>query len=277
MEHSAEAAYTLMRVAMQQFNKPLSELDETEQQTAVHQANRELAIAKKLLATEEAGHVVIPVSAVEQSLRELNEQFETSDDFNSALSQNGLDEMELRQALHHELKVEAIIEQVVNEKAEVSDEEVEIYYYQHMDRFKLPETRTARHILITINDDYQENTFEAAEHRLQGIRTQCLNGEETFQSLAEKHSECPTAMHEGLLGRVKPEQLYPELEEVLFSMKEGTVSDIIQSPVGLHLIYCEQVHKPECLGFEAVREKLKTHLEKKKRARVLRDWLKQAA
>lgn len=277
MEHSPETAYTLIRVALQQFNKPLSELDDAEQQAVLQQANRELAIAKKLLATEKAAHVVIPDSAIEQSLKELKQQFESDEAFLLAMSQNGLDEGQLRQALRHELKVETIIEQVVNENAGVSNEEIEIYYYQHLEKFQLPETRTARHILITINEDYPENTSAEAQRRLEEIRDKYLRGEESFQSLAEKHSECPTAMHGGLLGRVKPGQLYPELEQVLFGMEEGALSDIIHTPVGLHLIYCEQIHEPECLSFAAVRDKLEAHLEKKKRARLLRDWLKQAA
>lgn len=277
MQHSPQADYTMMRVAMQMFDKPLQQLEDEERAKVMQQANREMAIGKKLLDSDAAAAVVIPESAVHNSLQELRQRFDSDEAFDQALEQNGLDRESLHEALIHELKVEAVLEQVLSEKARVSDEEIEIYYYQHLDKFELPETRTARHILITINEDYAENSPEAAHERLTEIQHKVASGEASFNDMAGKYSECPTAMHDGLLGRVKPGQLYSELEQVLFEMEEGSYSDIVQSPMGLHLLYCEKVHQAGRVEFDEVRDRLCEYIEKKKRTRLLKEWLQEAA
>jgi len=61
-----------------------------------------------------------------------------------------------------------------------------------------------------------------------------------FADLALKHSECPTALQGGVLGIVPRGKLYPELDAVLFSLKVGAVSDIVESEIGFHLLLCKQ-------------------------------------
>ncbi len=175
--------------------------------------------------------------------------------------------------MHYELKVEAVLEKILADKAAVSDTDVEIYYLQHPEKFQLPETRTARHILITINDEYEENRRDRAMQRITALQNRLLDREAEFTALAQRHSECPTAMQEGLLGRVKPEQLYPQLDKTLFQMEEGALSGVVESPVGLHLLLCERIHPAEYRHFEQVKEKLREHLEKKKRKHILNEWL----
>ncbi len=277
MEMTPEVNYTLLRVAMQMYEKTRDQLNEQELQAVMHQANRELAIAKKLLDSEFSSQIVITDAAIEQSFAELKSRFSDSAEFESTLSHNDLNEEQLKRALTYQLRVESILEQLLNKTAHVSDEEVEIYYYQHLERFELPETRTARHILITINDDYPENRRDQVEKRMNEIQSMLKQNPDAFTELATKYSECPTAMHEGLLGRVKPEQLYPELDSILFDMEEGAFSEILSSPVGLHLLWCETIHPAERLAFSDVKEKLRDHLESKKRKRTLKEWLQQAA
>ena len=149
--------------------------------------------------------------------------------------------------------------------------------FQHLEKFELPETRTARHILVTINEEYAENCREQALQRITEIQHSLLEQGEDFSALAQRHSECPTAMQEGLLGRIKPGQLYPELDKALFEMEEGELSEIIESPVGLHLLWCEQIHAAERRCFSELKDKLRDHLEKKKRKRLLQEWLRQTS
>jgi nitrogen fixation protein NifM len=277
MEMTPEVNYTILRVAMQMYEKTRDQLNEQELQAVMQQANRELAIAKKLLDSELSSQAVITDAAIEKSFSELKERFNGDTEFYATLEHNSLDEGQLKQALAYQLRVEAILEQLLNQGSQVSDEEVEIYYYQHLERFDLPETRTARHILITINDDYPENRRNEVEKRMNKIQSKLGHNPDAFMELATKYSECPTAMHEGLLGRVKSGQLYPELDRTLFNMEEGAISDILSSPVGLHLLWCETIHPAERLAFSEVKEKLREHLESKKRKRMLKEWLKQAA
>jgi len=273
VQDTPEVNYAKLRVAQDLFQRPPSSLNSDEYSQLLQQVNRELAIAKRVLETPEASDVVVPDSVVNSAIEELASRYDTEELFQQALMDNSLDRDSLFYALQHNLWVEAIMEKVLAQRATVSDNEVEIYYFQHLERFELPETRTARHILITINDDYEENNREKVLERLAELQLQLVEGKNTFQELAQQYSECPTAMHEGLLGRIKPGQLYPELDSELFQMDEGELSPVLESPVGMHLLYCETIYPKERLPFEQVKEKLKDHLEMKKRKRTLQEWL----
>lgn len=274
---SPEVNYAKLRVSLELFQKPLIELTSGEYQQMLQQVNRELAIAGRVLAAKEAGEVMIPESVVKQAADELASRFESDEDFERVLRDNHLDRDSLLEALAHDLRVEAILEKVLAQKGAVSDEEAEIYYYQHLERFELPETRTARHILITFNEDYPENSRAQVEQRMSEIKSQIQSDSENFKELAQRHSECPTSMHEGLLGRIKSGQLYPELDQCLFRMEEGEISELLESPMGIHILLCETIHPAERLSFDQVRDKLRDHLESKKRKQLLQDWLQQKA
>lgn len=277
-EHnSPEINYTKLRVSQEKYQRLPEDLSSDEYSQLLQQVNRELAIGKKVLESKQAQDVMVPESVVNQAINELASRYDTEKQFEEALLANGLDRDGLFKALQRDLRVEATIEKVLAEEAPVSDAEVEIYYFQHLDKFELPETRTARHILITINEDYAENSRKQVQERLKTIQNALLDGKDNFQQLAQRHSECPTAMHEGLLGRIKPGQLYEELDTELFQMEEGQLSDILESPVGMHLLLCETVHNAERLPFSQVKEKLREHLEMKKRKNLMKKWLSQDA
>lgn len=276
-QQGPEVDYAIMRNALEMFDSAQSELNDGQRTAVLQRVNRELAIAKKLLDAPEASGVIVPDAAVEQAYNELAQRFEDTAGFITALRENNLDENKLEQALAWQLRLDMVLEHMLKEQGTVSDEEVEIYYYQHMEKFALPETRTARHILITINNEYAENGREQAMQRLTEIQTQIENDPTTFNSLALQNSECPTAMQEGLLGRIKPGQLYPQLDEVLFRMEERAISPIIESEVGLHILLCEAIHPAGNLAFDEVKEKLLGHLEEKKRKRLLQEWLRSEA
>ena len=272
----AETNYVLLRVALGLFHRPPASLNAKEQQQVLLRANRELAIGKRVLEAREAADVMVPEAVVKQAIAALEARYGNKAEFLQALKANGLDLDSLYQALKYDLKVEAVLDRVIAEEAVVSDAEAEIYYLQHVDKFKLPETRTARHILITINDTYPENRRKRALRRMSELQSQLLRDGGKFRQLAKRHSECPTAMEEGLLGRIKPGKLYPELDAALFNMQEGEISEIIESPVGMHLVLCEAVHAAEQREFDEVKDKLREHLEERKRKRLLHEWLQRA-
>jgi len=273
MEFSPEVRYAVMRLSLEMFDTMQNELTDEQRTEVLQRVNREMAIGKRLLESDESSRVSVPDSAIKQACESLAQRFENRDEFIAALQQNGLNEETLRQALAYELRVESVLERLLNDRSTVSDEEVEIYYYQHLDKFALPETRTARHILITVNEDYPENSPEQVKERLQAIHCELQQGSASFQELASQHSECPTAMHEGLLGRIKPGQLYEALDSALFRMTEGEVSAPIETEVGHHLLLCETIHPAGRMSFDDVKLKLREHLEQKKRKHVLKEWL----
>lgn len=270
----AAERYARLRVALALFGTPPSELNATQAQQLQQQLRREQVIQQQILKAPQAMACTVPESVLEQAFGELKNRFEDEEGFLATLQHNDLDPAALREALFYELRVEAVLEALLAAECRIGDTELEIYYLQHLENFTLPETRSARQILITLNDDYAENSREQVEQRLREMMAR-IETITDFGHQAARHSECPTAMQEGVLGRVKPGQLFPSLEKALFALAEGEMSDIVESPLGMHLLWCEQIHPAETLPFRQVSDKLRDHLEQKARKRYLKRWLQQ--
>ena len=94
-----------------------------------------------------------------------------------------------------------------------------------------------------------------------------------FAELALKHSECPTALQGGVLGLVPRGKLYPELDAVLFSIKAGEVSEIVESEIGFHLVLCKQIQKAETLSLQKATPKIRQIMSDRSRRTCQRAWL----
>jgi len=88
-----------------------------------------------------------------------------------------------------------------------------------------------------------------------------------------KHSECPTALEGGYLGKLPRGQLFPELEEVAFCLQPGEVSDIVQSPLGYHILYCQAAHAAGPVTFREAEPKIREHLMKRRTRMCQKVWL----
>ena len=92
-------------------------------------------------------------------------------------------------------------------------------------------------------------------------------------ALAEAHSECPTALEQGLLGEVARGKLYPELEAVLFTLQEGHFGGPVETRLGFHLIFCERIHPAQAPPFTKVRDAIRTRLVERSRRDCQQAWL----
>ncbi|MCG5501965.1 nitrogen fixation protein NifM [Ectothiorhodospira lacustris] len=273
LEQRPELLYIELRAALDYFSKPLGSLSDDERKIVRNRALKAYDIGARALASSEARDIHVPEGQVIRALQEIESRYPEPKQFQEELRHHGLDREALRQALYRELRLEVLLERVAARAEPVTDEEVTRYYECHKTRLERPETRTVRQILITINPDYPENTSEAARARLEMIRDTLLSDLGTFADLAMRHSECPSALKGGLLGRMPEGNLYPELDDVLFKMAAGTVSDPVQTEVGLHLLYCETIHPPGLVTLDEAGGRIRQVLEQRRQANCRRAWL----
>jgi len=269
----AEFAYHLFRGAAEGFAKSLPDLDERQFQEALKRADKTYALESLVLSTEEARDVVIADGRVDEAVAEIAGRYPSRENFLHELGVNGLDESTLRAALQRELLFDAVMERVAARSPLISDVDVRIFYELHKQRFVLPEKRTTRHILVTINPDFPENTPEAARKRIREYADKARHKPKRFAALAREHSECPTAFQDGLLGDVKRGELYPQLDAALFKLAEGEVSDVIETEVGLHILLCEKIHEGRLVSLEKAEQRIRQILEQRRRRACQKAWL----
>ena len=274
-QYKDDISYLLLRTSLAKYEKSPNQLSAAELTALKQQIAKEYEIQNLILSSTEARDIYIPESVVEKSVKEVKSRYTDDEEFLNDIEANGMSERGFRAALARELKVEAVLDRVSSNAVSISDMDIMIYYHMHYDRFKLPETRTARHILITINPDYKENQRHNALQRLGKIRDRLVKKAKRFGEQALKHSECPTAMNNGLLGRVRKGELYPELDAALFSMKEGAISEVIESELGFHILFCEEVHSAGAATLKEARPKIQKLLEDRARRMCQKAWLNQ--
>ena len=103
-----------------------------------------------------------------------------------------------------------------------------------------------RHILISHNESVATGlstlTKEEARAKITDLKTKVTR--DNFVDLAKQNSQEPgVAETGGDLGWVGPGEIYPELETPVFAQATGTISDVIETPVGFHLVLKEGERK----------------------------------
>ena len=142
---------------------------------------------------------------------------------------------------------------------------------------ELRERRTARHLLITVNDDFAENRRDLARARIEQLAEQMQGPAggraQRFESLARQHSECPTALEGGRLGEVVPGQLYPALDAALFALGSGEIGGPVESELGFHLLLCERIQPGRSIPFTQARPQIRALLEERGRRNCQKAWI----
>ena len=139
---------------------------------------------------------------------------------------------------------------------DVDDEALRELYEEQSARYVTEEERHARHILIGVLQDADEETVEKARLRAESVMERLENGE-SFADLAGEASDDPgSAASGGDLGFVGKGVMAPEFEAAVFSLEKGGRSDIVRSPFGFHIIELIDIKAEVTVPLEAVRDEL---------------------
>jgi parvulin-like peptidyl-prolyl isomerase len=145
----------------------------------------------------------------------------------------------------------------------VSDADVSAYYRDNPERFHLPETVTARHILIGVSPDAAAAQKAEARRRATELLDQ-LRGGADFARLAQQHSEDQgSAAAGGLLGAVPRGRMDSAFDAAAFSVKPGELSDIVETPYGFHIIKVEEHQDGRTMPLQEVRGDIRKLLEER--------------
>ena len=153
-------------------------------------------------------------------------------------AQFGMSIQKIKRDYREEIRKQLIVQKVRMEKLQnlsISRREVEEFFLSNQD--SLPSRKPMvhlRHILLTVKAG--EETRQSAYKKILEIQKRLLAGE-NFEDLAKQYSEDPgTADIGGDLGFIERGMLYKDFEEAAFQLENGEISDIIETPVGFHII-----------------------------------------
>lgn len=122
----------------------------------------------------------------------------------------------------------------LKQRSPVTEDEEKIYYQNHIDQYKLEDRAHVAHILFkTVG----MTDAEAAEvkKKAEDVLNKAKHGG-NFADLAKQYSEDTTKDKGGDLGWIVRGQTVPEFEAVAFSLPKGSISDLVKTQYGFHII-----------------------------------------
>jgi peptidyl-prolyl cis-trans isomerase D len=162
------------------------------------------------------------------------------------------------------------------DNVKVREREVRRYYKKYTDNYVTPPEVKARHILVKLVPDATEKEQQEKREQLSKLLTEIKAGA-SFEELAKKHSEDGTSAEGGDLGWFKPGEMVPAFESAAFALDAGQVSDIVQSPFGLHLIKVEERKDEITKSLDEAREEITLILAESRAQKLLEEELDRLA
>jgi peptidyl-prolyl cis-trans isomerase C len=150
--------------------------------------------------------------------------------------------------LERQLRIEKLVEIELFKDLDVTDAEVEAHYQANEALFQRPETVTISQILV-------EEEPMAAE-----LRERVSADPSLFETLAEERSIGPEASRGGLLGSFGRGELPPSFEEVVFTLRKGRISEVVETDFGFHIFKLHEKTDAEPLSLEEVRDTIRVEL-----------------
>jgi len=155
----------------------------------------------------------------------------------------------------------------------VSREDLQAYYDQHREDYRVPEQVSVSHILIKTplpgtDGKVDAKGVEEARKKAEDILKQLKAGG-NFGELAKKHSEDPgSGKNGGSLGWIGRGRTVPEFEKAAFSLAKGSTSDLVQSSYGFHIIRVDDKQAAHVKPLDEVNDQIEGSIRQQKAAQT---------
>lgn len=153
-------------------------------------------------------------------------------------------------------------------KITLTEPEVRDYYDSNIERFVIPKTVEARHILIRLPADAPAEAVEKARAQMEDILKMAREGKD-FAALAQQYSEDEgTKSQGGALGAFPKQAMIQPFADAAFALQAGQISEPVRTRFGLHLIKVEKVNEGRTRSFEEAQAEIRSQLTRE-RSRAL--------
>lgn len=141
----------------------------------------------------------------------------------------------------------------------VSEREIESYYQENIKSYSSPEKVKARHILVRVGEGAGEKEAEEKKKQIEEIRSKIVEGS-SFEDMAKKYSEGPSAPEGGYLGEFQREDMVKPFSDAAFALEEGEMSEPVKTQFGWHLIKVDKKTEKSLKELKDVEDSIRNFL-----------------
>ena len=246
----------------------------------------------KALLNEEFEKRKITVSKKEliAAEKEIIEKFGNKEQFMQILDLNGVTYDNFKKDLKEEIKMKKYVESIA--LVSIGESEAKKYYDANLDKFKYPKRVRASHILIMANPEQFETAIKEKTPSIsnaeltkkvdakmkeslklaQKLQKQVKKAPTTFAKVAKENSQdTASAIRGGDLGFFAKEEMVEAFANKAFSMAPNTISEVIQTPYGYHIIMVTDRAEAGVLPFEESKKDIINFLEGQDKVDILKN------
>ncbi len=239
----------------------------------LQQAVDNLVVRQLVKAEMERSGVLISREEVEKGKQDLQNSMGPGTSLAMLIAEANLPMEELEE----NLRLDLFKNKVLKEKLEaaigaVTEETAKAFYDEHPKEFTQPAGRLASHILVRVRPDMDEAAKKDALAKAEGIRKALLEGAD-FAKLAGEASECLSRTRGGALGVIPRGREAPAFEEAVYAQKIGEIGEVVESPVGYHVILVTGEQEEKLLPFDEVKDRLLVSLKTKVQQQVISEYI----
>lgn len=204
------------------------------------------------------------VKRLDEMRKQMN--LDTMEELEKAAQAQGASYEEFKENLRNQIITQRVIGQEVGSKLAMNKEEEQKFYDAHKAELEHPEQVRLSEILVSPKPPVKPNGLDgkpeaptpaendaalgAAKAKADDLLTQIQKGSD-FADLAKKQSEGPSAKEGGDLNYFKRGTLAKELEDKVFALKTGGVTDVIRTKQGYVIL---KVTEHQMAGIPTMKE-----------------------
>jgi peptidyl-prolyl cis-trans isomerase SurA len=195
------------------------------------------------------------------------------DDLEKAVESQGLSWEEYKTQIRNSLLTQEVIHREMGQRIVIGHDEVKQYYDAHLKDFVRPEQVDLAEIFLDTQGKTPQE-IEAIEQKANDYRNRVMKGEE-FSEIAKRYSEGSTKDKGGNLGTFERGQLSKQLEDIVFKMDKGQITDVIQTKTGFEILKVLDHYQAGQQPVEKVENEIMNRIYMTKMQPQLREYLAQ--
>jgi peptidyl-prolyl cis-trans isomerase C len=245
------------------------------QMDALRKRAREQAIGAKLLIREaDRLDLRVPTDDVEARLAEMEKNAGGGDVFERKLRDQKISMAELRAGIERGRKVDLLVERITADVTDPTEEEIRLHFEQHSQEYARPDRAQAQHILLR-PASHSEADRAVAVSRLEELKRKIQDGAD-FAQMAATYSDCPSGKKTGgSLGWFSRGMTVPEIDNAIFALQMGELSEIVETRLGYHLLKKIGEETGRAVELAEVSDRVRDFLRHAKRGEALSAYVEE--
>ena len=188
-----------------------------------------------------------------------------------AVESSGLSWEEYKSNIRNTLMTQDVIRKEVGGRIAVDDADLKKYYEEHKSEYVRPEQVYLSEILIS-TDGKSPDDYPALKKKAEDFLDRIKKGED-FGELAKRYSDGQTAKQGGDMGAFGRGQLAKPLEDQVFKLNRGDMTDVIQTKAGFEILKVEEHYQAGQQPFDKVENEITNKFYQDKMQPALRSYL----